>query len=80
MIIWINGPFGVGKSQTAYELNYRIPNSIVVDPEEVGFSCKNRYRQKVDFPISRTIHCGDSGCRNFSMKRRIIECVWSRYR
>jgi hypothetical protein len=37
MIIWINGPFGGGKTQTAYELKHRIPNSIVVDPEEVGF-------------------------------------------
>jgi hypothetical protein len=48
MIIWINGPFGVGKTQTAYELNYRIPNSIVVDPEEVGF-----FLQKQILPESR---------------------------
>lgn len=48
MIIWINGPFGVGKTQTAYELKYRIPNSIVMDPEEVGF-----FLQKQILPESR---------------------------
>lgn len=37
MIIWINGAFGSGKTQTAYELNRRIPNSYVYDPENVGF-------------------------------------------
>lgn len=36
MLIWINGPFGVGKTQTAYELARRT-GSIVCDPEEVGF-------------------------------------------
>ncbi len=48
MIIWINGPFGVGKTQTSYELKYRVPNSIVVDPEEVGF-----FLQKQMLPESR---------------------------
>lgn len=37
MIIWINGPFGSGKTQTAFELNRRIPNSFVYDPENLGF-------------------------------------------
>ena len=37
MIIWINGAFGAGKTQTVYELKNRIPNSIVYDPEKVGF-------------------------------------------
>lgn len=37
MIIWLNGAFGAGKTQTAHELNYRIPNSIIYDPEQVGF-------------------------------------------
>ncbi len=36
MLIWINGPFGVGKTQTAYELARRT-GGIVCDPEEVGF-------------------------------------------
>lgn len=37
LIIWINGAFGSGKTQTAYELHKRIPNSFVYDPENIGF-------------------------------------------
>jgi hypothetical protein len=37
MIVWINGAFGSGKTQTAFELNRRIPNSFVYDPENLGF-------------------------------------------
>ena len=37
MIIWINGAFGSGKTQTAYELMKRIEKSHVFDPEEAGF-------------------------------------------
>ena len=52
MIIWINGPFGVGKTQTAYELAYQVPGSFVFDPEEVGFFIAKhmpRERRKPDF-------------------------------
>ncbi|MEU3773340.1 AAA family ATPase [Streptomyces sp. NPDC032472] len=37
MIVWLNGPFGGGKTQTAYELHRRLPGSVVCDPEHVGF-------------------------------------------
>ena len=37
MLVWINGPFGVGKTQTAFELRRRLPGSVLADPEEVGF-------------------------------------------
>ncbi|QKW07262.1 ATP-binding protein [Streptomyces sp. NA04227] len=37
MIVWINGPFGGGKTQTAYELRRRLPGSVVCDPEHLGF-------------------------------------------
>ncbi|MFJ4872155.1 AAA family ATPase [Streptomyces sp. NPDC088757] len=37
MLIWINGPFGGGKTQTAYELRRRLAGSVVCDPEHVGF-------------------------------------------
>ncbi|NYF26130.1 AAA family ATPase [Sporosarcina sp. JAI121] len=37
MIIWINGAFGSGKTQASYELKRRIPNSLVYDPENIGF-------------------------------------------
>ena len=37
MIIWLNGAFGSGKTQTAYELHRRLPDSFVYDPENVGY-------------------------------------------
>ncbi|MCM0650274.1 AAA family ATPase [Clostridium swellfunianum] len=37
MIIWINGAFGSGKTQTAFELQRRTENSYVYDPENLGF-------------------------------------------
>ncbi|MDR2517310.1 MAG: ATP-binding protein [Spirochaetaceae bacterium] len=37
MIIWINGAFGSGKTQTAAELHRRLENSHVYDPERAGF-------------------------------------------
>lgn len=33
----INGPFGGGKTQTAYEIRRRLPGSVVCDPEEAGY-------------------------------------------
>ena len=52
MIIWINGAFGSGKTTIAYELNRRIPNSFIYDPENMGyFIRKNSPKQilKDDF-------------------------------
>ena len=40
MLVWINGPFGVGKTATAYELQRRLPGSAVYDPEHVGFGMR----------------------------------------
>lgn len=37
MIVWINGPYGGGKTQVAFELRRRVAGSVVCDPEEVGF-------------------------------------------
>ncbi|MGN8646797.1 AAA family ATPase [Gracilibacillus sp. HCP3S3_G5_1] len=37
MIIWLNGAFGAGKTQTSYELHRRIPHSFVYDPENIGY-------------------------------------------
>ena len=36
MIIWINGAFGAGKTQTAYTLQRRMPDAYVYDPENAG--------------------------------------------
>jgi hypothetical protein len=37
VLLWINGPFGGGKTQTAFELRRRLPGSVVYDPELVGY-------------------------------------------
>ncbi|MFC4777768.1 AAA family ATPase [Paenibacillus sp. GCM10023252] len=37
MIIWVNGAFGAGKTQSASELHRRLPNSFVFDPENAGY-------------------------------------------
>ena len=36
MIIWINGPFGVGKTSVATNLSYNLKNSYIFDPENTG--------------------------------------------
>ena len=36
MLIWINGPFGAGKTTLAARLGERWPDAAVVDPEHVG--------------------------------------------
>lgn len=38
MLIWVNGAFGSGKTQTAHELHRRLPGSHVADPELIGFA------------------------------------------
>ncbi|MFB7950225.1 AAA family ATPase [Kitasatospora phosalacinea] len=40
MLIWINGPFGVGKTQTAHHLARRLPGAAVCDPEHLGFGLR----------------------------------------
>lgn len=37
MLVWINGPFGGGKTATAFELRRRVPGSVLCDPEQLGF-------------------------------------------
>ncbi|MEW2546658.1 hypothetical protein AB0910_12900 [Streptomyces sp. NPDC047002] len=37
MIIWVNGPFGGGKTTTARLLHRQLPTSLITDPEEIGF-------------------------------------------
>ncbi len=37
MIIWINGPFGAGKTTIAEMLKEKVDNSMIFDPEHVGF-------------------------------------------
>jgi hypothetical protein len=52
MIIWINGPFGVGKTQTAYNLSRRIKGSFIYNPEDIGYFTRKRIpksKETIDF-------------------------------
>ncbi len=40
MLLWINGPFGGGKTQTAHEIRRRLPGSVICDPEHIGFGLR----------------------------------------
>ncbi len=48
MIIWINGAFGSGKTQTAYELHRRIKNSYVYDPENIGYFIRDNIPPEIE--------------------------------
>ena len=37
MLLWINGPFGGGKTAAAVELQRRVDQSVVCDPEHLGY-------------------------------------------
>ena len=37
MLVWINGPFRGGKTETVFELQRRLSGSVVCDPEHLGF-------------------------------------------
>lgn len=53
MIVWINGPFGAGKSTLAAGLNTALPGSVIADPEDIGAllrqSMAGRHRQQRDY-------------------------------
>jgi hypothetical protein len=40
MLLWINGPFGGGKTHTAYEIQRRLAGSVVCDPEHLGYGLR----------------------------------------
>jgi len=62
MIIWINGGFGSGKTQTAYELQKRVENSFVFDPENTGFYIRSNLPKAIsksdfqDYTLWRTFN------------------------
>ena len=37
MLLWINGPFGGGKTHAADEIGRRLAGSIICDPEHLGY-------------------------------------------
>ncbi|MFF4583724.1 AAA family ATPase [Streptomyces sp. NPDC001373] len=65
MIIWLNGPFGGGKTTTARLLHQQLPTSLITDPEEVGFLLRKsigdhptRQKDFQDYPAWRTLVAG----------------------
>jgi len=58
MLLWINGPFGGGKSTTARELQSRLPGSLICDPELLGLGLQRMLPPELrsdfqDFPAWR---------------------------
>ncbi|HGA1367228.1 TPA: hypothetical protein ACIRI4_001576, partial [Streptococcus suis] len=47
MIIWLNGPFGVGRTTLANILHKRIENSYLYDPELLGDFLQHQLPQTV---------------------------------
>lgn len=62
MIIWLNGAFGAGKTQTACELCRRLPGAYVYDPENAGFFIRDNLPSGLerddfqDFPLWRSFN------------------------
>lgn len=71
MIIWINGTFGSGKTTTAYELQKRVANSFVYDPEKFGFVLMANVPKEIskidfqDYPLWREV--------NFTLLKQVVE-------
>jgi hypothetical protein len=71
MIIWINGTFGSGKTTTAYELQKRVVNSSVYDPERFGYVLMANIPRDIakedfqDYPLWREA--------NYSLLKQISE-------
>ena len=43
MIIWISGPYGVGKSTLAEAMAAKMNNALIFDAEEVGNAVRGNY-------------------------------------
>jgi hypothetical protein len=62
MIIWLNGAFGSGKTTSAFELNRRLPDSFVYDPENIGYFIRKNTPKEThksdfqDYPLWRSFN------------------------
>lgn len=63
VIVWVNGPFGGGKSTLVEELRPRWPEALVFDPEMVGYVL----REIVDVPTGdfQDLPCGGGRSRTW---------------
>lgn len=61
MIIWINGAFGSGKTSCAFELQNRLSQAFIYDPEQMGSFLDKHYPENLrkndfqDYPLWRQI-------------------------
>jgi len=60
MIVWINGPFGGGKTTLSERLKALLPASLIFDPEEIGYALRHLGPASPtgdfqDLPIWRTV-------------------------
>ncbi|EWC59883.1 ATP/GTP binding protein [Actinokineospora spheciospongiae] len=59
MIVWLNGPFGAGKTSASRELTELLPRARVFDSEEVGFMLRHVLTEPVadfqDWPAWRAL-------------------------
>ena len=62
LIIWLNGAFGAGKTQTAFELRHRLGDAFVYDPENMGYCIRQnvpdtcKYGDFQDYPMWRSFN------------------------
>lgn len=54
MIVMINGAFGAGKTTTAEMLLPLVPNSMIFDPEEVGYMLRKIVTEEIRLEEERT--------------------------
>ncbi|WP_214760354.1 AAA family ATPase [Exiguobacterium sp. s146] len=50
MIIWINGAFGSGKTTAAKQLQQRLTNAYLYDPEQAGFFIRDNLPNNMQLP------------------------------
>lgn len=70
MIIWLNGAFGSGKTTCAFELNRRLPNSFVYDPENIGYFIRDNIPKEIQNPDFQDY--GQWRLFNYEMLRYIV--------
>ena len=49
VIVWLNGPFGVGKTTAARRLCERLPDAVIADPEPLGWMLRRTIGRGRDY-------------------------------
>ena len=86
MILFINGPFGVGKTSASKLLDEKIPDAMIYDPEVIGAALKRvlgpfkRVEDYQDYDLWRTLVVGGARVLRKASARTLIipMTVWRR--